>query len=319
MPRPAPAASEYRASLPAIWSALIAVYLIWGSTYLAIRYAVETAPPFLMAAVRFIVSGGFLYALRRFSGDPRPQAVEWRSAAIIGVFLLVGGNGGVVWAEQFVTSSLAALLVAPMDGAHRCLSSHRSSAGLHRGYRHTHRIRRCRLADWLGRQRRRREKPSGRGSVGSRFPRMDNGIALREERAASCVTLTRHGDGNACRRPGLDAFSPGLRRMERLPACGCFSTVGTRCRLPDRNRFHRFCRLRLAFARRPHAIGGNLCLRQSAGCGFARLLLGPGADDTAYFARRHAHHRLGRAGKHSAETMNGEILAVALVALLCWC
>jgi drug/metabolite transporter (DMT)-like permease len=112
VPQPAPRASEYRASLPAIWSALIAVYLIWGSTYLAIRYAVETMPPFLMAAVRFIVSGGFLYVLRRFSGDPAPKAVEWRSAAIIGIFLLVGGNGGVVWAEQFVTSSLAALLVA---------------------------------------------------------------------------------------------------------------------------------------------------------------------------------------------------------------
>jgi drug/metabolite transporter (DMT)-like permease len=112
VPRPAPAGSEYRASLPAIWSALIAVYLIWGSTYLAIRYAVETMPPFLMAAVRFIISGGFLYALRRFSGDPRPNAVEWRGATIIGIFLLVGGNGGVVWAEQFVTSSLAALLVA---------------------------------------------------------------------------------------------------------------------------------------------------------------------------------------------------------------
>jgi drug/metabolite transporter (DMT)-like permease len=112
VPQPAAAASEYRASLPAIWSALIAVYLIWGSTYLAIRYAVETMPPFLMAAVRFIISGGFLYALRRFSGDSQPNAVEWRSATIIGIFLLVGGNGGVVWAEQFVTSSLAALLVA---------------------------------------------------------------------------------------------------------------------------------------------------------------------------------------------------------------
>ena len=112
MPPPAPAESEYRASLPAIWSALVVVYLIWGSTYLAIRFAVETTPPFLMAAVRFIVSGGFLYALRRFSGDPRPKRLEWRSAAIIGIFLLVGGNGGVVWAEQFVTSSLAALLVA---------------------------------------------------------------------------------------------------------------------------------------------------------------------------------------------------------------
>jgi drug/metabolite transporter (DMT)-like permease len=112
VPHAAPAGSEYRASLPAIWAALIAVYLIWGSTYLAIRYAVETMPPFLMAAVRFIVSGGFLYGLRRFGGDPAPKSVEWRSATIIGTFLLVGGNGGVVWAEQFVTSSLAALLVA---------------------------------------------------------------------------------------------------------------------------------------------------------------------------------------------------------------
>src|SRR5262245_42191230 len=112
VPQAAPAASEYRASLPAIWSALIVVYLIWGSTYLAIRYAVETTPPFLMAAVRFIISGGFLYALCRIKGDSRPEAVEWRSATIIGIFLLVGGNGVVAWAEQFVTSSLAALLVA---------------------------------------------------------------------------------------------------------------------------------------------------------------------------------------------------------------
>jgi len=112
MSPPAPAALDYRASPMAIWSALAAVYLIWGSTYLAIRYAVETMPPFLMAGVRFIISGGVLYALRRAAGDPAPKAIEWRSATIIGVFLLVGGNGGVVWAEQFVASGLTALMVA---------------------------------------------------------------------------------------------------------------------------------------------------------------------------------------------------------------
>jgi drug/metabolite transporter (DMT)-like permease len=111
-PQMVPASSRYRASLLAIWSALAAVYLIWGSTYLAIRYAVATTPPFLMAATRFILSGGFLYILCRALGDPPPRALEWRNATIIGLFLLVGGNGGVVWAEQFVTSSLAALLVA---------------------------------------------------------------------------------------------------------------------------------------------------------------------------------------------------------------
>ena len=112
MSPPAPTSSGYRASPLAIWSALSAVYLIWGSTYLAIRYAVETTPPFLMAGVRFIISGGFLYALRRARGDPVPRAAEWRDAVIIGIFLLVGGNGGVVWAEQFIPSALTALLVA---------------------------------------------------------------------------------------------------------------------------------------------------------------------------------------------------------------
>jgi drug/metabolite transporter (DMT)-like permease len=109
---PVPAAAQYRASLLAVWSALSAVYLIWGSTYLAIRYAVETTPPFLMAAVRFMLSGGCLYAARRLTGDPPPHLVEWRSASIVGILLLLGGNGGVVWAEQFIPSGLAALLVA---------------------------------------------------------------------------------------------------------------------------------------------------------------------------------------------------------------
>jgi drug/metabolite transporter (DMT)-like permease len=107
-----PSSRDVRTSPLAVWSALLSVYLIWGSTYLAIRYAVETTPPFLMAAARFLISGGFLFALRRLAGDPVPTAAEWRAATIVGVFLLVGGNGGVVWAEQFVPSALAALLVA---------------------------------------------------------------------------------------------------------------------------------------------------------------------------------------------------------------
>jgi len=95
-----------------IWIAIISVYVVWGSTYLAIRYAVQTMPPFLMAGARFLISGSLLYIVRRVLGDPPPTPREWRSASIIGILLLVGGNGGVVWAEQWVVSGVAALLVA---------------------------------------------------------------------------------------------------------------------------------------------------------------------------------------------------------------
>lgn len=94
-----------------IWFAMLTVYIVWGSTYLAIRFAVETMPPFLMAAVRFLVAGAILYGWRRMAGDPAPRRIEWRSAAIVGLFLLLGGNGGVVWAEQYVPSGVAALIV----------------------------------------------------------------------------------------------------------------------------------------------------------------------------------------------------------------
>lgn len=86
----------------AIWCAMGSVYLIWGSTYLAIRIAIETLPPFLMAAVRFLIAGGILYLIRWSRGDAAPSRSEWISATIIGILLLVGGNGGVVWAEQRV-------------------------------------------------------------------------------------------------------------------------------------------------------------------------------------------------------------------------
>jgi drug/metabolite transporter (DMT)-like permease len=103
--------SHKRQSSLAIWAAMLAVYIVWGSTYLAIRFAVETMPPFLMAATRFLVPGAILYIWRRLQGDPPPTKTEWRSAAIVGTFLLVGGNGMVVWAEQRVVSGVAALLV----------------------------------------------------------------------------------------------------------------------------------------------------------------------------------------------------------------
>ena len=92
--------------------AFAAVYVLWGSTYLAIRIGVETIPPFLMAGLRHLTAGVLLYAWMRLRGTPRPEARHWRSAAIVGGLLLLGGNGLVTWAEQRVPSGLAALIVA---------------------------------------------------------------------------------------------------------------------------------------------------------------------------------------------------------------
>ena len=95
-----------------IWIALLALYIVWGSTYLGIRFAVETIPPFLHAALRFLISGVILYAWRRASGDPAPTAGNWKSTAIVGTALLLGGNGLVAWAEQSVPSGIAALMIS---------------------------------------------------------------------------------------------------------------------------------------------------------------------------------------------------------------
>lgn len=104
---PVPAAATAR-----LLSAFAALYLIWGSTYLAIRFAIETLPPLLMAAVRFLVAGTLLYAWGRGRGAPRPTASQWRDAAVVGGLLFVGGNGAVVVSQQWVPSGLVALLVA---------------------------------------------------------------------------------------------------------------------------------------------------------------------------------------------------------------
>jgi drug/metabolite transporter (DMT)-like permease len=92
--------------------ALLSLYLIWGSTYLAIRIALEGFPPFSMAGIRFLLVGIGLYLFLRLKGMPAPDRIQWRGAAIVGGFLLLGGNGGVVFAEQWVASGLAALGVA---------------------------------------------------------------------------------------------------------------------------------------------------------------------------------------------------------------
>jgi len=95
-----------------IVAAFAAVYVIWGSTYLGIRYAVESIPPFLMAATRHLLAGVLLFGFARARGAANPSLVEWRDATIAGALMLVVGNGGVTWAEQFISSGVTALLVA---------------------------------------------------------------------------------------------------------------------------------------------------------------------------------------------------------------
>src|SRR4051812_31589858 len=92
---------------PPLWlvvTAFATVYIIWGSTYLGIRYAVQSIPPFLMAGSRHLAAGIFLFAFARLRGAASPSWIQWRDATIAGTLMLVIGNGGVTWAEQKIPS-----------------------------------------------------------------------------------------------------------------------------------------------------------------------------------------------------------------------
>ena len=109
---------DQRPSRALIIAAFAAVYLIWGSTYLGIKYAIQTLPPFLMAGTRFLVAGTALCVWARIrdkGADGKIEALSlrsWRAILIVGGMLFLAGNGGVTWAEGLISSGLAALLVA---------------------------------------------------------------------------------------------------------------------------------------------------------------------------------------------------------------
>ncbi len=94
-----------------VWLALLALYIVWGSTYLGIKFAIETIPPFFHAGIRFLISGLILVTWQRSAGHAMPTRKQWISTAIIGTLLLLGGNGLVAWAEQFIPSGIAALII----------------------------------------------------------------------------------------------------------------------------------------------------------------------------------------------------------------
>ena len=107
------ARSDENRKIVLLIAAFVAVYILWGSTYLAIKYAIETLPPLLMTGTRFWLAGTTLFLVGRYSdGYQKPNFKEWRASFIVGTLLFLGGTGGVVLAERYISSSLAALLVA---------------------------------------------------------------------------------------------------------------------------------------------------------------------------------------------------------------
>jgi len=91
---------------------LLTLYIIWGTTYLGIRIALESFPPHLLMGIRFVIAGGGLFIFLRLNGAPMPSLKEWRGGTIVGGLLLLGGMGSVATAEQWISSGLAATLVA---------------------------------------------------------------------------------------------------------------------------------------------------------------------------------------------------------------
>ncbi len=134
-------AAEPRLSM--LVAAFASVYVIWGSTYLAILWVIDSIPPLFMASGRFLFAGVLLYAWMRARGAAKPTRAQWRAAAISGPLMLAGGNGAVVVAEQWGPSGVTALLVAsvpfwmvllePLFGS-RARLSRRAQAGLLIGF-----------------------------------------------------------------------------------------------------------------------------------------------------------------------------------------
>ncbi|HEV2095211.1 MAG TPA: EamA family transporter [Chthoniobacterales bacterium] len=96
----------------ALLAAFGTLYVVWGSTYLAIRFAIATIPPLLMVGTRYLLAGLIMYGIARWQRAPRGSVADWRNALIIGACLLLGGNGGVAIAEQYVSSGLASVMIA---------------------------------------------------------------------------------------------------------------------------------------------------------------------------------------------------------------
>ena len=236
-------------SRASVWGALLVVYVVWGSTYLGILYAIETIPVFLSMGIRFLLAGGLLYAYSIRRGDregDRPGRTQWLSALVVGAFLFVGGNSMVAWAETRVDTGVAALLIAAVP---LWIALFDRIANGQRLSRSTHRRSRCRLRGvallaW----------PSGAGpdrpARRVRAPRLGNHlgdrIALCAPRSAAAAAARQLVDADADGRGTVDgARRRGVRRAQRRrPA---LAPIDPRDGLPrpDR-RYRRLLRVRVA-------------------------------------------------------------------------
>ena len=190
-----------------IWLGMLSIYVFWGSTYLAIRFAVETIPPFFMAGTRHFTAGVILYTIMRLRGTPAPTKANWRSAAIVGLLLLAGANGLVSWAEKTVPVSgdraaggVGAAVDDPDRLDHRTLPRQDQTAVLAGVCRRGQRICRHCAAGGPERDRRSASGPVGRrgftdwrGAVGRR-------VAVLANRKPAVSAVARHRHGNDDRR-----------------------------------------------------------------------------------------------------------------------
>src|SRR5712672_3347444 len=112
VPKVGAVSGRARASLFYVGSALFATWIVWGSTYLAIKIALPVLPPFLQMGSRFLLAGTLLLLIEKIRGARMPSLDEWRSGGIVGTLLLVGGGGGTAFAERSIASGLAASFVA---------------------------------------------------------------------------------------------------------------------------------------------------------------------------------------------------------------
>ena len=255
-------------------AAFAAVYIFWGSTYLAIKYAIETLPPFLMAGARFVFAGSILLVWARFSADyEKPKAAHWKTSFIVGTLLLLGGNGGVVFAEHYISSSLAALARrnrAFLDCAFKLALAERRASEFESRARHRRRIFR-RLAF---NQRAKRERRGERFRLDADFRRdyryRVGGFRGRLARFTVCARPFRN---RRLQTAGMQMFAGGLVLLfvsliagewSKFSIARSFRKFVVRTRLFNSFRLaDRIYGLQLAFEKRAAGDGRHLRLRQS--------------------------------------------------------